>query len=269
MRRRGFTMTELLVVIAIIVVLLGLVSPMVARAWKTGQRTRTAADLQAIAAALEAYRQDHGDYPEIGIPPRPVPYQDFNGARWLCQALVAPRPAAPTSTADGDGADGPGFRTRGMSGKVWGPYIRPEQFKLGNPSRGPSADDPTGYLTLFDKNNKPILYYRAVGKPNIRMNRGYVGTNPPNKAMWNTYDNMDSSNRGGMRFDQLAMMLGDTNTNGGIDPGETPAHEGPYLLWSAGPDEVFGPDASLGSSTDPAKVRKAVERSDDITNFKQ
>ena len=269
MRRRGFTMTELLVVIAIIVVLIGLVSPMAARAWKQGQRTRTAADLQAIASALEAYRQDHGDYPEIGMPPRPVPYQDFNGARWLCQALVAPRRAAPTSTADGDGADGPGFRTRGMSGKVWGPYLRPEQFKLGNPSRGPAATDNEAYLTLFDKNNKPILYYRAVGKPNIRLPRGYVGTNPPDKAMYNTWDNMDSANRGGLRFDQLAMMLGDTNVNGGIDPGETPAHEGSYLLWSAGPDEVFGPDASLPpGSRDPAAIKKAVQRSDDITNFR-
>ena len=270
MRRRGFTMTELLVVIAIIVVLLGIVSPMVARAWKSGQRTRAAADLQAIAAALEAYKHDHGDYPQIGIPPRPVPYQDCNGARWLCQALVAPRPAAGTSTADGDGADGPGFRTRGMSGKVWGPYLPPEKFKLGNPSRGPAADEPTGYVTLFDKQNRPILYYRAQGKPNIHLPRGYVGTNPPDKAMFNTYDNMDNSNRGAMRFEQLAMMLGDINTNGAIDAGETAAYEGPYLLWSAGPDEVYGPDAPiLAGSTDPAKIRKAVDKSDDITNFRQ
>ena len=277
-RRRGFTMTELLVVIFIIVVLVGLVSPMVARAWKQGQRTRTAADLQAIAAALEAYRQDHGDYPLVTPPARPVPYQDFNGARTLCRTLVAPLPAkGDGSTYDGDGQEGPGFRTRVNTatgepqGRVYGPYIQPDQFKLANPSRGPRPDDPPGYYCLFDRHNRPILYYRALGKPNIRVRGGFVGRNPPDKALYNIFDNLDinDANRGArMSLEQFGALLGDSNANGMIDPDENPAHEGPYLLWSAGPDEVFSIDAAVALSRDPAKIRKAVDRCDDVTNFR-
>ena len=83
-KRRGFTLTEMLVVIGIIVLVLSIATPMIARAWRQGDRTRMAADLQAIATALEAYRQDHGSYPVIGPPPTGID-TNFDGARMLCR----------------------------------------------------------------------------------------------------------------------------------------------------------------------------------------
>jgi hypothetical protein len=40
----------------------------------------------------------------------------------------------------------------------------------------------------------------------------------------------------------MSYRLGDLNYNGVIDATETPVTTGPYLLWSAGPDGVFGND---------------------------
>ena len=64
--RRGFTLVELLVVITIITVLMALLLPAVGAAYRKGQRSRMALDLQTISTALEAYRQDHADYPRVG-----------------------------------------------------------------------------------------------------------------------------------------------------------------------------------------------------------
>src|SRR4051794_24350654 len=67
--RHGFTLTEMLVVIGVLVLVAGLLLPMLTRAYRQSSRARTAADLQAIAAGLEAYKQDFGDYPDIPMPP--------------------------------------------------------------------------------------------------------------------------------------------------------------------------------------------------------
>jgi type II secretory pathway pseudopilin PulG len=66
----GFTLVELLVVIGIIVLLIGILLPMIARAYRQSQRARIASDLNAISAALEDYKHDFGDYPRlIYLPP--------------------------------------------------------------------------------------------------------------------------------------------------------------------------------------------------------
>ena len=66
----------------------------------------------------------------------------------------------------------------------------------------------------------------------------------------------------------LGLMLGDLNADGKItSPPEEPAYEGAYILWSAGPDEIFGPPAGPQIST-VQDWRKAVEKSDDVTNFR-
>lgn len=278
-RHAGFTLTEMLVVIGIIVLVLSIATPMVTRAWRQGDRTRTAADLAAIAAALEAYKTDHGDYPRVtstmAFPSGPT---DYTGARLLCRALIGPGPATHTNNAyipDGKGADvtppkpdepGPGFRTRGTSGPVYGPYLPVDRFKMGDASgQGQTAP---GYLALLDRYNRPILYYAANGKPNVRVDSGLVAAwNYEKRAgakipMYNVNDNA------AFPLPQFAPMLGDLNANGMIDGTEQPATDKPYLLWSAGPDETFGPDITTANSTDPAKAAKSVQRSDDVTNFR-
>lgn len=282
----GFTLTEMLVVIGIIVLVLSIATPMVTRAWRAGDRARTAADLAAIATALEAYKTDHGDYPRVGAEPfAGATLKDFNGARMLCRALIAPGPetsSKPEDIADGKGADvastgggtagtpspGPGFRTRGTSGPVFGPYLPPDRFKMGDASgQGQTA---LGYLALLDRYNRPILYYPANGRPNVRMDLGLVGEwNYEKRAsakipMYNVADNA------AFPMAQIAPMLGDLTANGKIDSGEQPATDKPYLLWSAGPDETFGPDISTMNRSDltgVAKTAEAVRKSDDVTNF--
>lgn len=290
---RAFTLTEMLVVIGMIVLIIGIAAPMITRAWRAGDRTRTAADLAAIATALEAYRQDHGSYPQVpSQPPAAGVPMDFNGARMLCRALIAPGSETGGGALfipDGKGADaippnpalpGPGFRTRKspgpdgllntaddiVQGTVYGPYLKPESFKLGDPS-GKNRTEPA-FLAILDRYNRPFLYYPANGKPNIRLARSYAWDRTgAERPLYNALDNQAAfAPRQG-----FARMLGDTNADGRIDatasPPEEPAYEGPYLLWSSGPDEVFGPPAGMPVNT-TANIRKAVEKSDDVTNFR-
>lgn len=267
-RARGFTLTELIVVIGIIVLVLSIATPMIARAWRQGDRVRTAADLQAIATALEAYRQDHGDYPEVAPPPTPG-VTGFDGARTLCRALIG--------QLDTDGIAGPGFRKRQSpgsdgrpgtaddvyGGRNYGPYLAADKFRLDDPlpKPGEPSTNLAGYAML-DRYNRPILYYRAVGRPNIRLARGFFGV-AADKSLYNADDNL------AIKRVDLAPVLGDINANGMIDGNESPAHEGPYILWSAGPDETFGAQASAAPPVTGPVDAKDVAKCDDITNFRQ
>ncbi len=62
-RQSAFTLIELLVVIAIIGVLTSLVLSAAGFVQKKGARSRAEAEIAAIAAALESYKADNGDYP--------------------------------------------------------------------------------------------------------------------------------------------------------------------------------------------------------------
>src|SRR5688500_15384527 len=63
LRRPAFTLVEVLVVIGIMVVIAGIAIPMINKARKQGIRVRVAGDLNTIGVALEAYKNDFGDYP--------------------------------------------------------------------------------------------------------------------------------------------------------------------------------------------------------------
>jgi prepilin-type N-terminal cleavage/methylation domain-containing protein len=64
--KQGFTLIELLVVIAIIAILASLVLAAAGSVQKKGARSRAEAEIAAIAAALESYKSDNGDYPSAG-----------------------------------------------------------------------------------------------------------------------------------------------------------------------------------------------------------
>ena len=249
-RRHGFTLVEMLVVIGIALLLMGIVLPAVNRAYNQGVRTRMAGDLQAIAAALEAYRQDHGDIPRI--------FATGTGATVLCKALIAPQTAAL------DGQDGFGFRTRpaigGVAqGKAYGPYLATDKFKINNDANNPK---------ILDRNGKDILYFAGFKTAQIETAGGYIAafsyTNTSASAirpMFNSNDNSmalfdyDGTNATS-GLSKFRFIMGATTTGAA---GPTPAFTGDYLLWSAGPDERYG----LPTNAAPSTANKC----DDVANF--
>jgi prepilin-type N-terminal cleavage/methylation domain-containing protein len=287
---RGFTLVELLVVMGIIVLLLGLVGPAILKAWRSGDRAATLADLHAISMALEAYKQDHGDYPRVredsGVPKTPSTDDAPNpptGAQILCQALIAPLPqkvpgaAGTNKRLAQDGAEGPGFRTR-TQGPVFGPYLAPEKFKVGDPAKPTDPLGPTPkwlLLTILDHYNRPILYFPASAvKRNLNVDgtpHPYVDLSEVTKSEASLYDASDNVPTFEMNaqnaLKKIRLMLGDSNANGFIDTGET-AYTGPFLLWSGGPNEVFGPTGGEAYPNNNAPDAQDADKCDDITNFR-
>jgi prepilin-type N-terminal cleavage/methylation domain-containing protein len=62
-RLRAFTLVEMLVVISIIAVLAALLLPAVNKVLVAGRNTAIGVEVNQLASAIEAYKQDKGDYP--------------------------------------------------------------------------------------------------------------------------------------------------------------------------------------------------------------
>ena len=65
--RAGFTLIELLIVIAIIAILASLVLAASRSVQAKGARSRAEGEISALAAALENYKADNGDYPTNSV----------------------------------------------------------------------------------------------------------------------------------------------------------------------------------------------------------
>ena len=288
-RSSGFTLVELLVVIGMIVLLVAIAIPVVSRAHRAALRTTMAADLAVISNALEAYKGDFGDYPRRTV--TDIAGTPITGAAILCWALVAPGPAVPPPSANGlpgDGADGPGFRTRGTSGAVKGPYLPADRFTIGtsslmSPLVTPQLIADDRISVLGDRNYHPILYFPANKGPDPYSTTvpdgSYLGTSP--QAVFNFADNDPSTgpvytlytrpnilNKYVMRY-----RLGATGKTPGILPDgnlyspQVPAALGPYLIWSPGPDGYYGTaddvanngnDLQLNTSALPPSVEQSL-----------
>lgn len=179
--RGGFTLMELLVVIGILVLIMAIALPALVSMRRSGQKTRAAADLQAIAFALDAYKTDFGDYPrpELNVgfatlghtlysPGGPAPdtvpasfepgdVTLYNGTEFVAvRTGSGQNPGSPSQYWQAfpyaDGAPGPGFRVRpGLGGRVYPPYLQAGKFRL----RGQAI------LDLF---GNPILYCPASAR---------------------------------------------------------------------------------------------------------
>jgi len=98
-RLRAFTLVEVLAVIAILAILMSAAVSGGAWAFKRAYTARAQAELSALAAALEGYKREHGDYPRTsGSASEP------RGAQ-LLQSLL--------------GARGPGGAVLNPHGRVW------------------------------------------------------------------------------------------------------------------------------------------------------
>ena len=115
----------------------------------------------------------------------------------------------------------------------------------------------------MDANDQPILYFPT--KPGrTDTSTFYANVDDPTTQkfyMYNLSANDLTHFAGGKSVVQV--MLGDRNNNGFIDNGEAPATTFPYILWSAGPDGVFGPT----SATPATPTANDIAKCDDVTNF--
>jgi prepilin-type N-terminal cleavage/methylation domain-containing protein len=261
-KRLGFTLVELLVTVGIIAVLVAILLPVLASARKRATKARIGLDLQNLSQALEAYRQDFKDYPAVDLTAvNPITVLsstcDRVGAITLCWALLAPGPATTNGTLGGDGADGPGFRVRGTQGQVYGPYIQPDKFNITGTSDWDS--------TINDVRGNPYLYYRANPVANIKTAGAYAGSyNPTNGGtipMYNYYENNNLITNGhSFAMEDFQKILG-ADPTGALLVGGSPATTAPYILWSAGSDELWGYNSS-GAGNGPVLTTV-----DDVTNF--
>ncbi|HTL69462.1 MAG TPA: prepilin-type N-terminal cleavage/methylation domain-containing protein [Lacunisphaera sp.] len=129
-RRAAFTLLELLAVLGLIAILAGIVIGAGRRATESGRVARTRSEIAALAAALEAYRQAYGSYPQVA-PDSSV--GDTASGRRLFSALTGWR---------GPALDSPALT------QPHGAFVAAARFSLGSPGApGPGANyfvDPWG-----------------------------------------------------------------------------------------------------------------------------
>ena len=193
-KKTGLTIIELLIVLGIIALLVGLLLPAVSAVKKMAKETKQKAQFATIELALEAFKNDYGDYPPSD---RSQVARIYAGSQKLAEALLGWDLLGfhPNSAWRGDGLDeqrGPGTydpaQTRDINGdgipdtfdERKGPYLElatASAFKLVDLFRlnpiGSLAPDTFVICDVFGKekivlpNGKttkagaPILYYRA------------------------------------------------------------------------------------------------------------
>lgn len=208
----------------------------------------------------------------------------------------APASAKDPATELADNKDDLGFRKEPGNGRVYGPYLRPEGFRFGyavsDGAGGFVLSEPgtvfTGHdyakLMIADGNGKPILYCAPLStRP--RFGQGNVffadsrSTHPNTDIVYYDLDRLTghpgvtnaemNAYRGLIRHrgetDDSAFlartrtMLGARNDPGNIGKlvGTQPSFTFPVLLWSAGPDGVFG--AAGGSNLDDVVLSEQVQ----------
>jgi type II secretory pathway pseudopilin PulG len=87
-KRKAFTIVELLTSIVIIVLLLGLLLPSIAMVRKMAKETAQKAQFTTIDMAIEAFKQDYGEYPPSNwMEPAPM-NRPYCGAQKLTEALL-------------------------------------------------------------------------------------------------------------------------------------------------------------------------------------
>lgn len=306
-RSGGFTLVEMLVVIGIIVLLIGILAPALNIAYTHAVRNRMALDIQSIATALEAYKSDMRDYPQLdytdtasfaGNPQQAstgIMTAAYPASVLLCRALLAPGTAIEdgAGTPDSTGSEtnppekpGLGFRII-PHGQVYGPYLEASRFKMvQDPVLGASGTNDPNAFFIADRYGHPILYFKAFAAANPRGPGGvFVGTwtGTGQRPMYNLADDSGSATNPALVWAtdtsgtanaliRMSLMLGEQQGTGILTGNEQPYTTQAYLLWSAGPDEVFGVnvDGTNNNNIKPTiqTLASQVPNCDDDFNFK-
>jgi prepilin-type N-terminal cleavage/methylation domain-containing protein len=82
-RQTGFTLVELLVVISIVGLLAGLMSVAIPKAMEGGKKAKAKGELNAIVAAVKAYKQEYGRWPGSATATSDISFQDANSKSLL------------------------------------------------------------------------------------------------------------------------------------------------------------------------------------------
>lgn len=243
----GFSLVELLVVIGVLAILVGFLTPAVMRAVRQANVTRQASDLQAIAVALNAYKDDFNDYPRLP-PPNTVAQPNSRatydaGEVILAWALIGPydKTKVQNQPPPFDGADGMGFRIRSVpwnqppQGKVYGPYIQADRVKLKKFTV--NGADFYEFVDRSDAQN-PILYF--VRHPGVTVANFAATTGNAQ------YDTSYCGSSFVTDASQLAAMQ--ASLTAAITAKGTAANfTGPFILWSAGADGNYGTKDDVSS----------------------
>ena len=197
-----------------------------------------------------------------------------------------------------------------LNGKTYGPYLSPDKFtvaniasmaetvngvtyQVGDPEKGNNFDD---RAVLLAANDRPILYFPCLNpQASVQLQYAYVsrGKQDSTTLLRPADASNGTTSEAGTDFVGTPMYrgtdnaywlparilryaLGDKNMNGLIDlpsaagGAETPAVRGKYILWTAGPDGIFGPRNPAGyfSPATPATLMAddLAKRFDDVTN---
>jgi len=145
-----------------------------------------------------------------------------------------------------DGANGFGFRTMTVknatntavlerSGKVWGPYLPPEKFRI---EQGNKRD-------LLDRYDLPIQYFVRWVAPTTgtALFNTPAGNPSTNKTVNSAYDHAAGDPEAAI---YLRKALGDDDLNDLIGAGETLKEAPPYLLLSIGAKKKYTAVDSAG-----------------------
>ncbi len=241
----GFTLVELLTTLAVIGVLLGLLIPALNQVSKFAANVKQKAQFHAIGTALEAFRNDYGDYPpsqwDTGK------YGSYCASQRLAEALVGRDGLGfhPNSIWHETGVDGGAkslYRDHASFGADYptdiekqnnlvsrkGPYLELENanaVKLSaiyDPAMLAITHFPDTYIladmykqvkhrTTGKQIGMPILYYRA--------NKLKIG-NEPDRALSNNWNdntyNLEDSLYNGFGLIQIPSPSGQSHFNGGV-----------------------------------------------------
>jgi prepilin-type N-terminal cleavage/methylation domain-containing protein len=192
-KRTGFTIVELLAALAIMTIMVSLLIPALSVIRNKAKETKQRAQFMTINLALEAFKDDYGDYPgsDWSMTAGPGLSNDYCGAQKLAEALLGWDLLGfhPKSDFRSNGHNDNGEYIYDAGNPVYfdqrkGPYLElatTNAFRLGNSALYPGLYNSTAPLApntfvlcdVFGKNKvtfsnsqtskagAPILYYRA------------------------------------------------------------------------------------------------------------